>query len=174
MLRAMFRSIFCALLLGLAHTATAETDIQIRAAEVIGYGIFEARSTSRSAGFRSTAPAADAVKGVRFVEFTNDIPAKLGTGFGLQYVINSSPKGARLNVTNVIRFPGDGLEAPGGRRYEVSEEERTITLGERDFYGYAFDEEWEIIPGEWVFEVWYKNARLIRKTFTVVAAESPQ
>lgn len=151
--------------------ADAETDVQIRAAEIVGYGIFESRSSSRAAGWRSAAPPADDVDGVRFLEFTNEIPGVLGTGFGFQYVINSSPRGARLNVRNIIRFPGEGLRAPGGRVYTVSEEKRDIRIGHRDFYGYAFDESWEIIPGEWVFEVWHDDARLIRKTFTVVEAE---
>jgi len=32
----------------------------------------------------------------------------------------------------------------------------------------GLDEPWEVVPGEWVFEIWYKDARLIRKTFSVV------
>jgi len=146
-------------------------DVQIRAAEIVGYGIFESSTSSRQAGWRRNAPPADGVEGVRFLDFTNEIPAKLGTGFGFQYIINSSPKGGRLQVTNVIRFPGEGLKAPGGRVYKVSKEDRRITIGHRDFYGYAFDEAWEIIPGDWVFEVWHQDARLIRKTFTVVPVE---
>ncbi len=151
----------------LASVATA-SDLRIRAAEITGYGIFKAASSQRQTGFSARAPAADGVQGVRFVEFTNTIPASLGTNFGFQYVINSSPKGAEMNVTNVIRFPGEGLQRPGGRSWTESREDRKIRIGHRDFYGYAFDEEWEMIPGEWVFEVWHKNARLIRKTFTVV------
>ncbi len=164
----MRQLLFATLVTTVALTARAETDVQIRAAEIVGYGIFESKTTSRAAGFRSMAPAADAVKGVRFTRFTNEIPGELGTGFGFQYVINSSPRGGRLSVTNIIRFPGEGLKQPGGRAYTVSEEDREIRIGERDFYGYAFDEAWEIIPGDWVFEVWHDDARLIRKTFTVV------
>lgn len=151
--------------------AAAATDIQIRAAEIVGYGIFEASSSTRQKGFTRDSPAADGVRGVHFVDFTNDIPPELGTGFGFQYVINSVPRGAVMNVTNIIRFPGEGLQAPGGRTYTVSREDRQVRIGERDFYGYAFDEEWEIIPGDWVFEVWHDDARIIRKTFTVLQPE---
>ncbi|XOV88561.1 MAG: DUF3859 domain-containing protein [Pseudomonadota bacterium] len=152
--------------------ALGASDLQIRAAEITGYGIFEAASSQRQTGFSARAPAADAVKGVRFVEFTNTIPAALGTNFGFQYIINSSPRGAEMNVTNIIRFPGEGLKRPGGRSWTESRENRKIRIGHRDFYGYAFDEPWEMVPGEWVFEVWHNNARLIRKTFTVVPTES--
>ncbi len=170
----MKSTLIVALLLGFAAFASADTDIRIQAAEVVGYGIFESRSASRTAGWRRQAPPADAVEGVRFLEFTNEIPAVLGTGFGFQYVINSTPRGGRLKVRNVIRFPGEGLKTPKGRVYEFSEEDREIRIGRRDFYGYAFDEEWEMIPGDWVFEVWHGQSRLIRKTFTVVepAADS--
>ncbi len=163
----MMRTLAC-LLLMLPLSATPQTDLQIRAAEIVGWGVFEAKNSSRNKGFRRNAPPADTVKGVRFLEFTNEIPPQLGTGFGFQYVINSSPRGGRIEVKNVIRFPGEGLKAPGGRVYKESSENRRITIGQRDFYGYAFDEPWEIVPGEWVFEVWHGEARLIRKTFTVL------
>lgn len=147
------------------------TDLQVRAAEITGYGIFEARNEGTQRGFRSNAPAADGVTSVRFTEFTNDIPARLGTNFGFQYVINSTPRGATMHVTNVIRFPGEGLQQPNGRTWKESREDAPIKIGQRQFYGYGFDEAWEVVPGEWVFEVWHKDARIIRKTFNVVAVE---
>lgn len=144
------------------------TDLQVSAVELVGYGIFEASPTQRRAPFRATAPAADGVENVYFVDFTTEIPAELGTGFGVQYVINSTPKGGEIDVVNVIRFPGEGLQPPNGRTYTESREHRRIKVGYRDFYGYGFDRPWEMIPGEWVFEVWHHNARLLRKKFTVL------
>ena len=156
-------------LVSLATTGMARAaDVQVRAAEIVGYGLFESKASEHSKGDTTESPRADAVKGVRFLEYTNEIPGAIGASFGFQYVVNSSPRGAVLDVTNVIRFPGDGLQRPNGRSWSESREDRQIRIGERDFYGYAFDEEWEIIPGEWVFEVWHKDARLIKKTFTVL------
>lgn len=147
-------------------------DLQIRAAEIVGYGVFEADVRQRFVSrIRSNAVAADRVDNIKFVDFTNEIPGVLGTDFGIQFIINSSPRGGKMEVTYVIRFPDGGLRQPNGKVWTESREEQDITIGERNFYGYGFDEEWEIVAGEWQFEVWYRKARLIRKTFTVVLPE---
>lgn len=165
----LFRLIALLMLILLCPPASRATDVKIRAAEVVAYGLFEAtrdhRFTSR---FRPNAPAADSVSNIRFVEFTHDIPPTLGAQFGFQYIINSMPKGGRMKVEQVIRFPGNGLQQPGGRLYKESREKLTAKIGEPNFYGYGFDEAWEIVPGQWVFEVWHKDARLVRKAFNVL------
>ncbi len=111
------------------------------------------------------------MRGVHFIEFTNEIPAELGVGFGFEYVINSRPKGQPLEVTSVIKFPGEGLKPPGSRVYKESRERREVLIGRETFYGYGFDEDWELVPGTWTFEIWHKNAMLIHKSFNVVAPE---
>ncbi|MBQ76354.1 MAG: hypothetical protein CMQ20_15220 [Gammaproteobacteria bacterium] len=97
------------------------TDLQVRVAEIVGYGIFDTTSTTSAAGFTSTSIARDSVKGVRFVEYTNDIPARLGVNFGIQYIINSTPKGKPIRLTSVVKFPEPGLQRPkGGLLYAES------------------------------------------------------
>jgi hypothetical protein len=152
----------------LSASAERKADIQISVAEMVGYGIFETRSSARHTGFSRSKMAADVVSGIRFTDFTNEIPGVLGTNFGFQYIINTTPRGQKLRLKSVIRFPEQGLQQPGGRLYKESIEYKQVTIGARDLHGYGFDEPWEIVPGDWVFEVWYKDARLIRKTFSVL------
>ena len=156
------------LLAGAQAVIADETEIHISVAEITGYGLFKTARSIRETAFSTNAIAADSVSGVRFTEFTNKIPAQLGVNFGFEYSINSSPRGGRIHIRSVIRFPEPGLVHPQGRHYEKSVERKYVRLGERSLHGYGFDESWEIVPGEWVFEIWYKDARLIRKTFTVV------
>ncbi len=152
-------------------TYAADTDLQIQAAQIVGYGIFKTASQTNYRGFTRNAVAADSVRGVQFTDFTNEIPGVLGTNFGFEYVLNTSPRGKKMRVRSIIKFPEPGLKTPRGKVYKESVETKEVVIGPRNLHGYGFDEEWEIVPGEWVFEVWYKNARIIRKTFTVVAAE---
>lgn len=158
-------------LLSLLPLRTHAADLQIRAAEVVGYGICEVGWSRREFGFTRLAPPGDIVKGVHFVEFTHEIPAEIGVSFGIEYVINSQPRGTPLDVTTVIRFPEEGMQQPGGRLYKESREHHKVKLGEKEFYGYRFDHEWEIVPGQWVIEVWHRDARLIRKRFSVMASD---
>lgn len=96
----------------------------------------------------------------------------LGTEFGIEYQINTKPKGRPISITTVIHFPEAGLKQPGGRKYQSSTETKRVSIGDPQLHGYGFDESWELVPGEWVFEVWHKKAKLISKTFTVYDAEA--
>jgi hypothetical protein len=46
-----------------------------------------------------------------------------------------------------------------------------VSIGKGHLHGYGFDEKWEMLPGEWTFEVWYKKARLVKRSFTVFDPE---
>lgn len=152
--------------------ATAETSIRVRAVEIVGYGIVTVRVTKRDKPTTATSLGKDSVKGITFIEYTTKIPSILGTTFGIQYLINSSPKGSGFPVTCVILFPEGGLVDPRGRTYRKSSEKLTITIGKKTFYGYGFDEPWEMVPGEWVFQVWHKEMRLAQKKFTILPPET--
>jgi len=42
------------------------------------------------------------------------------------------------------------------------------------YTSYSFDEEWELIPGKWKFEVWHKGKKLCEQSFTVVPDAKPK
>jgi hypothetical protein len=151
--------------------AGADSALRVRAVEIVGYGIFTARETTRDDRRNGPALKGDKVEGITFTDYTTNIPAQLGTSFGIQYLINSSPKGAAFPVTCVILFPEGGLVNPRGRVFQESSEELTTRIGRKTIYGYGFDEPWEMVAGEWVFEIWHKDTRLARKKFNVILFE---
>jgi len=150
------------------------TDLVVRAAEIVGFGIFDASTTVARHGYTASTMAKDDVRGIRFLEYTTDIPAKLGVNFGFQYVINSSPRGKPIRVTSVIKFPEGGVKRPGGRLYTESRDTHDVIIGKKALHGYGFDEEWEMVPGTWIFELWHRQARLIKKTFTIYTIDASQ
>lgn len=163
----------CAAFLSLAAVSEAgQTDLLASAAEIQGFGVFETSSSKRYKVAGNRHGAVDAVTGVRFVDFTKEIPAVLGTNFGFKYAVNTTPRGQNMRVKSVIRFPAPGLKAPGGKVYTESVEYKDIKIGKPDLHGFGFDEPWEIVPGDWVFEVWYRDTRMIRKTFTVTSPDT--
>lgn len=156
-----------ALVLATVPIFAADADLQISVAEITGFGTFKTTHSSRRSGFTRRTVAADSVAGVRFTDYTREIPGIQGVNFGFMYRINTSPRGQKLNIRSVIRFPEPGLQNPTGHLYTESIEKRSITVGEHILHGFGFDEAWEILPGEWQFEIWYRDARIIRKTFYV-------
>ncbi|MCZ6501263.1 MAG: DUF3859 domain-containing protein [Gammaproteobacteria bacterium] len=159
------------LLITLFCTYTAQSDIVVRAAEITAFGVFEGYGKKFERGYTSTGPGTDSLDYVRFVDFTNEIPGKVGISFGIQYVIHSRPKGALIEVIGIIVYPGEGLISPQGDVYNRSQETMSVKLGEKNFYGFGFDRPWEIVPGEWEFQIRHNDAVLAHKTLTVLEPE---
>ena len=160
------------MLLLAAHTAQA--DLVVRAAEITAFGVFQEYGKKFERGYSSTEPGTYSLEYVRFFDFSHDIPGKVGTSFGIEYVIHSLPKGTPIRVTGIIIYPGEGLISPDGEVYERSEETMFVNLGEKNFYGFGFDKPWEIVPGEWTFQIRYNDAVLAQKTLTVLEPRGGQ
>jgi hypothetical protein len=66
------------------------------------------------------------------------------------------------------------MQRPKGKLFKESRDSHDVIMGKKTLHGYGFDKEWEIVPGAWVFELWYRDARLIKKTFTVLSREQSE
>jgi len=98
-----------------------------------------------------------------------DIPAVIGTSFGVFYAVRGGgAPGTVVPLTAITRFPPNGLTNPDtGRRFTQSRYETTGTVGEPVFRSYTFDHAWELVPGEWVFEFWSEGRKVGEQRFMV-------
>jgi hypothetical protein len=159
-----------ALLLSVISLAHAE-EVVVRAVELTAFGTFADYGKKFERGYSQSGPGTESLEYVRFADITTQIPGKLGTSFGIQYIIHSSPKGQPFRVTGVIVYPGDGLVTPEGYVYQSSQESIEIKIGEKSFYGFGFDHPWEIIPGDWKFQIRRGDAILAQKILTVLSPD---
>jgi hypothetical protein len=159
-------TLLAALAGAIAVGTVAAQDVEVTAAEVVGYGVFESVHMQKTTSGEVTTPQ-DIVENVRFVHFSNEIPALLGTEFGFQYVLDAARRNAQFNITYVIRFPEAGLVDPDGKTHREIRYEDLVPTGVKSLHGYGFDRAWELVSGEWVFEIWHGATRLISRTFTV-------
>jgi len=143
-------------------------DVVVRAVEITAFGVFQDYGKQFERGYSATGPGTYSLEYVRFVEFGSEIPGELGINFGIQYIIHSVPKGKPFRVTGVITYPDKGLVSPDGEIYKSSQEDMIVNLGEKNFYGFGFDKPWEIIPGEWKFQIKHNDAVLAQKTLIVL------
>lgn len=107
------------------------------------------------------------MKDARLVEQTDRIPATMGTQFGVFYNVIGEPEGAKVPLT--IKFTTPGLRGPGAKepRY-VEQWEATSEIGEKvSWTYYAFEHEWELVPGTWTIELYYKDRKLAEQSFEV-------
>ena len=40
-------------------------------------------------------------------------------------------------------------------------------IGETAYLGYGIENDWEIVPGTWTFEIWYSGRKLAEQSFTL-------
>ena len=153
---------------------TYAAEVVVRAVELTAFGTFNDYGKQFERGYNNSGPGTESLEYVRFTKITNQIPGELGTSFGIQYIIHSSPKGQPFKVTGVITYPGEGLISPEGHFYKQSEESIEIKIGEKSFYGFGFDYEWEIIPGDWKFQIKRGTAILAEKILTVLPPATTQ
>ena len=112
--------------------------------------------------------------GYRWEDFTvlrikgNRIPAKVGHGLEVFADVYGMPVGQLVTLT-VTRPVKTATGEPGSRTYT-----RTQSLYETDSndvqvfnYTYFLDEPDELITGEWVIELSYRDTLILRQTFEV-------
>ena len=113
-------------------------------------------------------------KGYRWENFSvlrikgNRIPAKVGHGLEVFADVYGMPVGQLVTLT-VTRPVKTATGEPGNHTYT-----RTQSLYETDSndvqvfnYTYFLDEPDELIPGEWIIELSYRDALILRQTFEV-------
>jgi hypothetical protein len=123
-----------------------------------------------------TRQASEAVTGttnelanVKLVSSTTTVPARIGTRFGFRYRVVGSPDGASVKMTVIIHFPGAGLHNPKtGQLISSDVTSWTRNIGAVTYSGYGFDEEWELVPGTWTYEILYEGRKIAEQSFTVV------
>ncbi|MDF0600813.1 DUF3859 domain-containing protein [Psychromarinibacter sp. C21-152] len=87
------------------------------------------------------------------------VPAQIGLGFGV--LVEAKPSHAGV-ADMLVTHPPMGPEGVTEQRWV------TEVSGDLDYFGYTFDEDYELLPGEWVLSA-RSNGRLIyRVAFTVL------
>jgi hypothetical protein len=99
---------------------------------------------------------------------TDKVPAKVGVIFGFRYKIVGEPLGAVVELKFITRFP-PGTRPPNSSRDGLPPNEFTLprTVGDIFYRGYGLDGQWELVQGDWTFEIWSGDRKLLDKTFSV-------
>lgn len=105
---------------------------------------------------------------VQQVKSTERIPLIRGGQMYLQYRIWPLPDQPRsIELRRILKHPEiplpDGSVSTGSD-YTIKGKVRVNqAIG---YTGYGLDEDYELVEGDWVFEIWYQDKKLIEQTFT--------
>jgi hypothetical protein len=152
---------------GAAYTQTPQIE-RIRSTE---YGIYtvDREIQGRDALGINKAAASN----VRHAATLRTIPAEIGTTFGFRYEVMGKPHAAPIELRQVVIFPSPGLTPSfsSSSRSIIRDEFLLQTrIGETSYAFYTLEDAFELVPGNWVFEIWQGNRRLAMQVFKVITS----
>ena len=139
-----------------------------RPPELLWAGVYEATTTKVIPDNGSVGGAYLNSGGIKYLQRTNIIPAKRGTRFGIEFTIPDATVNNEVLYTRMWHFPKPGLLDPadGGKR-AVAMKRKVLASGREQFVGWAFSEDWEVVPGEWKIQILIEDKVVIEQVFEV-------
>lgn len=155
---------FVVLLYPLAASAQAP---QVTRADVTEYGIYTADLVNAEPAPGAVAGTEKIVTGMRLAAQTRTIPAAKGVSFGYRFVLVGAPAGAVAPLRMVTIFPSPMINPESGQSSASSENDIGLSIGAVGYAGYSMDNEWEVLPRVWTFQIWSQGRKLAEESFTV-------
>ena len=105
---------------------------------------------------------------IQLVESTERIPLIKCAQMYLQYRIKPFPDTlVNVDFKQVLRHPAmtlpDGSVSTGADIPFKGKVSANQSIG---YIGYGFDENYELVEGDWVFELWYQDKKMVEQIFT--------
>jgi hypothetical protein len=136
-------------------------------AHVTEVGIYDARVIKRLPTAGVSSGTNEWLDSISLIQATTNVPARLGTRFGFRYTIQGSPSNAPIKLTMISEHPPyKNPETGKTQTRDVYELDSWIGS---TFTSYSFDYAWELVSGEFKFQVWHKGKKLCEQSFMVVA-----
>jgi hypothetical protein len=135
--------------------------------QVIDFGIYTANTVSFRADTNS--PTGRVRRGtVELTKQTTEIPAKLGTLFGFRFTVTDDLRKAPLKFVFLIPEMKNPNTQKTFSSYERSGYEKSPL--ETQAVLYHLSESYELVPGEWTFQVFSGSQKVHERKFNVVKA----
>lgn len=103
---------------------------------------------------------------------THRIPLEAGVHFGYQYRLSLPTETHSATLTRIIRHPEmvkpDGTRSTGSSR-KIRKRVKNGNVFALD--GYALTEPYELVAGEWVFQIWHHQQLLVEQKFITYDAD---
>jgi uncharacterized protein DUF3859 len=132
---------------------------------VLEYGIYSATPEGIIKTPETTMGSTIISRDFKLIEETDRVPIARDTVFGI-YMILDDPRYESILVTRRIIHPE--MDDPYRKvTTTMSVSERALQNGIAVHYGYRLEEPFEMLPGDWTFEIWYADSLLCSQTFTL-------
>ena len=126
----------------------------VSSVEIMEPGIYQRKLVKSPEDKSTVAGKVDVVKKGQVITVTDSIPAEIGLSFGFKYIIKSDDKReTKYPVKYRVVYPS-AMTNPETDKSESEWEFSTFSSANKEVYtGFGFSENYELIQGDWVFEV---------------------
>ncbi len=143
-------------------------------AQVLEYGYYAVEAEGELYA-DSNAPSGRVQAGatVKLVELTDQIPVEKGRLFGFRFRITGLDSTGTVEVREVVTHPK--MNKPDGKTSTGYETKLGLNIqrGEvTDYAGYRLDNDYELVDGNWKFEFFLGDKKLLEQSFTTVSKRS--
>jgi hypothetical protein len=147
--------------------AAAETGVE---AKITGCGILKAPIHERVIQTPETPSGFSRIPDSSEIDVqTNRIPTTIGVIFGFKYSIKGLTPTNEVVFKKIVKHPP--IQKPDGTigtEYTSLKQHKTSPKGTfTGFTGYEFDHSYELVPGDWVVELWYGEKKILEQTFQI-------
>lgn len=154
------------LLVSFVSSANAQ-QARIDRIDIVEFGIYT--SDRKLDSIDAQGVKRNTIDNVRHAATTTTIPLQKDVQFGYRYKIIGRPEGAQVDIKLVTNYPAPGLRTPSSQKPVMrSERIRKRLIGETSIATYTLEDDFELVPGVWTFEVYDGSSKLVTKTFTLV------
>ncbi len=151
-------------------------EAQVPSGRVLRYGIFsKVRGGEIIEDAETSTGKAMSNLVMTFIKHADRIPIKKGTLLGYQYRLSNIPVKGGIDLRRVLKHPEfklpDGFVSTGSD-YTVRKKVERNEVFAYDVYG--LDETYEMVEGEWTFQIWYEGKKLTEQKFTTYWPEEEE
>jgi hypothetical protein len=141
-------------------------------AEIIDYGIYTGGQNQAIA--ETNAPTGLFLQGrgeLKLAKQTTKIPAKLGTQFGFRFVVHGGRQDGEIKLHTVWLYPEITDRVTGKKSSRFDADCHGKPEDKNAGIMWTFTEPSELVPGEWTFQVFQGEQKLLEKKFDVQKAD---
>lgn len=139
-------------------------------AEILEFGYYEVLSEGQRYEDQNTPSGViQAGPTVKLIQQTDIIPIQAGRLFGLRFLLKEFTGKEDIEIREVVVHPR--MTRPGQKAVTGFETKLPLIIrnGEfSDYIGYSLNHDYEMVAGEWRFELWYEDKKLLEQKFKTV------
>jgi hypothetical protein len=145
--------------------------VTITGGRVLDYGIYRRSKVTFVPAPKTSEGRSALFAEAKLLKRTDKIHARVGTVFGLDYMLTGTPAGGAADV--IVELAHPPIRNPNtGRTVATERCVFHVTVGAPEYTDVQLDAAWNVVPGRWTLRIIHDSRVLVEKTFDVITRKA--